>query len=274
MEIDMTAEATGQLATDLFSVRGKVALVTGGSRGIGLMIARGLVESGVRVYISSRKAQVCDEVAQELSALGECVSLPADVGEEAGARGLAAALREREEKLHILVNNAGATWGAPLEDYPDSAFDKLWAVNVKVPFRLTTELLPVLRAAATPHDPARVINIGSVDGYTVSRTENYAYGPTKAAIHQMTRQLAARLTDDNITVNAVAPGPFESKMMAYVLDDPESRKAVEQRVPLGRIGAPADAAGATIFLCSRAGAYITGAVLPLDGGISSLGRRS
>jgi NAD(P)-dependent dehydrogenase (short-subunit alcohol dehydrogenase family) len=272
MEAQMTTAAIDPLTTDLFSVRGKVALVTGGSRGIGLMIARGLVESGVRVYISSRKAQVCDEVAQELSAAGECVSLPANVGEDAGARGLAAALREREEKLHILVNNAGATWGAPLEDYPESGFDKLWAVNVKGPFRLTTELLPALRAAATPDDPARVINIGSIAGHTAGRGDAWAYGPTKAAIHQLTRHLAARLTDDNITVNAVAPGPFESKMMAYVLDDPEGRKAVEQGIPLGRIGAPADAAGATIFLCSRAGAYLTGAVLPLDGGASSLGR--
>jgi NAD(P)-dependent dehydrogenase (short-subunit alcohol dehydrogenase family) len=274
MENDMTADAIDRPVTDLFSVRGKVALVTGGSRGIGLMIARGLVEAGGRVYISSRKAQVCDEVAQELSAVGECVSLPADVGDDAGARGLAAALREREEKLHILVNNAGATWGAPLEDYPESAFDKLWAVNVKGPFRRTTELLPVLRAAATPDDPARVVNIGSIAGHTAGRGDAWAYGPSKAAIHQLTRHLAARLTDDNITVNAIAPGPFESKMMAYLLDDSEGRKAVERGVPLGRIGAPADAAGATIFLCSRAGAYITGAVLPLDGGASSLGRRS
>jgi NAD(P)-dependent dehydrogenase (short-subunit alcohol dehydrogenase family) len=266
---DQAALAVRQ-AKDLFGLVGKTALVTGGSRGLGLMIAEGLVRAGVRVYISSRKAEVCASVAVELSKMGECISVPEDLATDAGARRLARTIRERESALYILVNNAGATWGAPLEDYPESAFDKLWATNVKAPFRLTTELLPVLRAAATADDPARVVNIGSVGATNVSSAGNaFAYGQTKAALHHMTRQLAHQLSKAPITVNALAPGPFESKMMAYVLDVPERRREVEEGIPLGRIGRPADIAGATIFLCSRAGAFLTGAILPIDGGLSS-----
>ncbi|MFG1842937.1 glucose 1-dehydrogenase [Micromonospora sp. NPDC049175] len=257
--------------TQLFSVEGKTVLVTGGSRGIGLMIAQGFVRAGAHVIISSRKADVCEAVAKELSAEGRCEAIPADLSDDAGAEALAAAVRERFDRLDVLVNNAGATWGAPLETYPEAAFDKLWAVNVKAVFRLTTALLPALRAAASADDPARVINIGSIDGIRVPFMEVYAYSATKAAVHMITRSLAHQLAAEQITVNAIAPGPFESKMMAFALDDPASRAAIEQQVPLGRIGRPEDMAGTAIYLSSRAGAYLTGAVIPVDGGITTHG---
>jgi NAD(P)-dependent dehydrogenase (short-subunit alcohol dehydrogenase family) len=252
-------------AQGLFSIEGKVALVTGGSRGIGLMIARGFVEAGAKVYISSRKAEVCDDVAAELSKVGTCISVPADVATEADCNALAARVAEDTERLHILVNNAGATWGAPLAEYPDSAWDKLYATNVKAPFFLTRALLPQLESAATADDPARVINIGSIDGLQVPIMETYAYSSTKAAIHQQTRHLAAQLGRKHITVNAIAPGPFESKMMAETLRN--FGESIAKSSPLGRIGRPDDMAGAAIFLASRAGAYVTGAVIPVDGGI-------
>jgi NAD(P)-dependent dehydrogenase (short-subunit alcohol dehydrogenase family) len=254
------------VVSTLFSVEGKVALVTGGSRGIGLMIARGYVEHGARVYISSRKREVCDEVAAELAQLGTCVSLPADVSTDAEARRLAAELAAREPKLHILVNNAGANWGAPLADYPDSAWDKVLALNVKSVFNLTRACLPLLEAAASPDDPARVINIGSIDGLRVPVLETYAYSSSKAAVHHLTRVLAVQLAPKHITVNAVAPGPFESKMMAETLR--RFGDAIKATCPLGRIGAPEDMAGVAIYLASRAGAYVTGTVIPVDGGIT------
>jgi NAD(P)-dependent dehydrogenase (short-subunit alcohol dehydrogenase family) len=254
------------MVTDLFSVRGKVALVTGGSRGIGLMIARGFVEHGAKVYISSRKKDVGDRVAAELSAAGTCVSLAADLSTEAEAKRLAAEVAEREPALHILVNNAGANWGAPLAEYPDAAWDKVLALNVKAAFHLTRALLPQLEHAATPGDPARVINTGSIDGIIVPLLETYAYSASKAAIHHLTRVLARRLAP-KITVNAIAPGPFESKMMAETLE--RFREAIVASCPLGRIGEPEDMAGIAIFLASRAGAYLTGTVIPVDGGISA-----
>jgi NAD(P)-dependent dehydrogenase (short-subunit alcohol dehydrogenase family) len=252
---------------DLFSIDGKAALVTGGSRGIGLMIARGFVEAGARVYISSRKADVCDRVAKELSAHGTCVSLPADLATEAEARRLAGEIAAREPALHILVNNAGANWGAPLAEYPDSAWDKVLALNVKAVFHLTRALLPQLEKAAKPGDPARVINIGSIDGLQAPVLETYAYSASKAAVHQLTRALAHQLASRGVTVNAIAPGPFESKMMHETLE--RFRDVIVAGCPLGRIGEPEDMAGAAIYLASRAGAYLTGAVIPVDGGITT-----
>ena len=253
---------------DLFSVQGKTAVVTGGSRGIGYMIAEGLVRGGARVIISARKAQACDEAAARLSEFGSCESVPADLSTPEGARGFAAAVRERVGELNILVNNAGASWGAPVEDFPDSGWDKVLDTNVKSIWWLSVGLLEQLRTAARPGDPARVINIGSIDGLRVPSMDNYSYSASKAAVHMLTRHLARRFAGDGITVNAIAPGPFESKMTAFFLSTPEQREAVGANVPLGRIGEPDDVAGTTIFLASRAGAYLTGTVIPLDGGIT------
>lgn len=255
----------------LFSLDGKVAVVTGGSRGIGRMIAEGLVRAGVRVYISSRKADACDATAAELSAWGECHSVPADLSRRDGVDALAAAVAERESAVHLLVNNAGATWGAPMTDYPDSAWDKVLSTNVKAPFDLTVAMLPLLRAAASADDPARVVNIGSIDGIRVPETDNFAYSASKAAVHMVTRQMAHHLVGEHITVNAIAPGPFPSKMMAFVLDAEGGEELVSSAVPMGRIGRPEDMAGAVIFLASRAGSYLTGAVIPVDGGLSTHG---
>jgi len=252
---------------DLFSVAGKVVLVTGGSRGIGLMIARGFVEGGARVYISARKAEACDAAAAELSKLGTCNSIPADVAEPAEVERLAAEVAAREPALHVLVNNAGANWGAPMAEFPDSAWDKVLAVNVKAVFNLTRALLPQLEKAATAADPARVINIGSIDGLQVPDLETYSYSASKAAVHHLTRVLAKKLAPKKITVNAVAPGPFESKMMAQTLKN--FGKYIVESCPLKRIGEPEDMAGVAIYLASRAGAYVTGAVIPVDGGIAT-----
>ena len=250
--------------SDLFSIEGKTAVVTGGSRGIGLMIAQGFVEAGAKVYISSRKKEVCDEVAEELSKSGQCISAPADLSTEDGAIQLASQVSDSESKLDILVNNAGAAWGAPIAEYPDSGFDKVMNLNVKGIFHCTKHFLPLLEAAATPEDPARVINIGSIDGIRVPLMENYAYSASKAGVHMLTRHLAHHLVDKNITINAIAPGPFPSKMTKFIFEMGE--EAVASQVPLKRVGRPDDMAGAAIFLASRAGSYLTGAVIPVDGG--------
>lgn len=251
---------------DLFSIQGKVALVTGGSRGIGYMIAQGFVEAGAKVYISARKAEACNAAAAELSRLGTCISIPGDVGTEAGARAIAETLSAREPKLHILVNNAGANWGAPMESFPDEAFDKVMNTNVKGVFHLTRFLAPQLNAAAEPGDPARVINIGSIDGLQAPALDTYAYSASKAAVHQLTRVLAQKLAP-KVTVNAIAPGPFESKMMHETLQ--RFGESIIASAPMKRLGEPEDMAGAAIFLSSRAGAYVTGSVLAVDGGIST-----
>ena len=250
---------------ELFSIKGKVALVTGGSRGIGLMIARGYTEAGAKVYISSRKKEVCDAVAAQLSEIGECMSLPADLSTTEGCKHLADELAGRESLLHILVNNAGAAWGAALDEYPEEGWDKVMDTNIKGVFFLTQHLLPLLERAARPGDPARVINIGSIDGIKVPFVENYAYGPSKAAVHHLTRVLAVKLGARGISVNAIAPGPFPSQMTRWLLE--QHRKEFEAACPLGRIGEPADMAGAAIYLASRAGAYVNGVVIPVDGGI-------
>jgi NAD(P)-dependent dehydrogenase (short-subunit alcohol dehydrogenase family) len=252
-------------ASDLFSIAGKTALVTGGSRGIGLMIARGFVEAGAKVYISSRKAEVCEQVAADLSQVGECVALPANLSTEDECRRLADEVAAREDQLHILVNNAGATWGAPMADFDEAAWERVLALNVKGVFHLTKFLRPLLEKAGTDEDPGRVINIGSIDGIHVPALETYSYSASKAAVHQLTRHLARHMAP-RVTVNAIAPGPFESKMMAATLD--AFGEQIAASVPRKRIGRPDDMAGTAIFLASRAGAYLTGAVIPVDGGLT------
>ena len=252
---------------DLFGVKGKVGVVTGGSRGIGFMIAETLVDNGVRVYITARKAEACDAAAEALARRGECISIPADMTDLEEVHRFAGMIGEREDRLDILVNNAGATWGAPIDEFPESGFDKVMDVNVKAPFFLTQALLPQLRTSGTAEDPARVIMIGSIDGIAVSSTDNFPYGDSKAGVHMLARHLSSTLVGEHITVNAIAPGPFESKMMAFVLDDPAARAAIEAGVPRGRIGSPEDIGGTVIFLSSRAGAYLTGTVIPVDGGL-------
>jgi len=253
--------------SELFSIDGKTALVTGGSRGIGLMIATGFVEAGAKVYVSSRKADVCEEVAAELSKIGECVAIPADLSSEQACRDLAAEVTSQSGgDLDILVNNAGATWGAPLDEFDDAAWDRTLNLNVKGVFHLTKFLRPALEASSDRRDdPARVINIGSIDGLRTPIMETYSYSASKAAVHMLTRHLAKRLAP-KITVNAVAPGPFESKMMAATLK--AAGDQLTASVPLRRIGRPDDMAGVAQFLASRAGAYLTGAIIPVDGGIS------
>jgi NAD(P)-dependent dehydrogenase (short-subunit alcohol dehydrogenase family) len=231
------------------------------------MIAAGLVDAGAKVYIASRKREVCDATAAELSARGTCIALAADLSSEAGCLALAGEVLAAESALHVLVNNSGATWGAPLEEFPDAAWDRSFDLNVRGVFNLTRALLPALRAAGTADDPARVINIGSIDGLHVPVLETYAYGASKAALHHLTRVLARRLGPDHVTVNAIAPGPFESHMMKATLEAAGDQLAASS--PLGRIGRPDDMAGAAIFLASRAGAYLTGAVIPVDGGIAT-----
>ena len=250
----------------LFSIDGKTALVTGGSRGIGKMIATGFVEAGAKVYIAARKHAASEETAAELSKIGDCIALEADLSSEEGCRALATEIQNREDKLDILVNNAGATWAVPIEEFGDAAWDRALNVNVKGVFHMTRFLLPELRAAARPEDPARVINIGSIDGLRVPRMDTYSYSASKAAVHMLTRHLASKLAPD-ITVNAIAPGPFESKMMAETLRTFGDQIAAS--APLRRIGRPDDMAGTAIFLASRAGSYLTGVVIPVDGGIST-----
>ena len=251
----------------LFSLSGKVALVTGGSRGIGLMIAEGLLRAGATVYISSRKEQTCNDIAQKLSNLGPCIALPADVSTIEGRATLITSLEKKTKPLNILVNNAGASWGAPYETYPESAFEKLFALNVSAAFFLTRDLTPLLQQTAVSADPARVINIGSMDGLHVPqliKTGTFAYSASKAAVHHLTKTLAVELGPKHITVNAIAPGFFKSKMTAEVLK--QHGDEIVDACPLGRIGQPEEMAGIAIYLASRAGAYTNGAVIQVDGG--------
>ncbi|WP_207892032.1 SDR family oxidoreductase [Streptacidiphilus pinicola] len=253
--------------SDLFSVAGRTALVTGGTRGIGLMIARGLVQAGAKVYVSSRKAEACEAAAAELKQYGEALALPADVSQESEIARVAEELAGREPRLDILVNNAGATWGAPLDEFPASGWDKVMDLNLRSPFLLTQALLPLLRAAGTADSPARILNVGSIDGLHVSPLPTYSYAASKAGLHHLTRVLAKELGPQHITVNAIAPGPFESKMMAATLAAVGDQIAAH--APLRRIGRPDDMTGVAVYLCSRAGSYVTGAVIPVDGGIGT-----
>ncbi len=250
---------------NLFAVKDKVALVTGGSRGIGKMIAQAYVENGMRVYIASRKKEACDATAEELSEFGFCKSVPADVTSAEGRGALVSTITEQEESLDVLVNNAGASWGASFESYPEKGYDKVVDVNLKAPFFLTQQFIPLLARNSSTLNPSRVINVGSIDGLRVAGTANFAYGPSKAAIHHLTKNLAVVLGGKGITVNAVAPGPFESKMTEELLKHFEDH--INKSCPLGRIGAPEDMAGVALYLASAASAYVNGAVIPVDGGI-------
>ena len=250
---------------NLFSLKGRVALVTGGSRGIGKMIARGFLESGAKVYISSRKADACDATAGELSAYGPCIPLPQDVSTVAGCQALAAKVEDAEGKLDILVNNAGAAWGAAFDEFPEHGWDKVMDLNVKSPFFLTQALRGALMKAATAERPAKVINIASIDGIRLNPWETYSYHASKASLLYLTRRMAARLIKDHIVVTAIAPGPFASEMNKMARDHAD---AVAARTPAGRIGRDEDMAGTAIFLASRAGDYVCGDSIAVDGGIA------
>ena len=253
----------------LFSLQDKVALITGGSRGIGMMIAQGFLQAGAKVYITARKKAACVEAAKELSAYGPCIAIASDVATAAGRAELLKAFGKMEDKLHILVNNAGAAWGEPFETYPVEAFDKLLNLNVSAVFAMTRDFFPFLEKAATREDPARVINIGSMDGLhipTVSRVETFAYTSSKAAVHHLTRHLAVTLGPRYITVNAIAPGFYPSKMTDFVFDN--YQKDLEENSLLKRVGKPEEMAAVAIYLCSKGGSYTNGAVIPVDGGTS------
>lgn len=257
---------------NLFSIEGKVALVTGGSRGIGEMIAAGFLANGAKVYISSRKAEVCDATAQRLQDEygGTCISVPADLSNLDGITALSNAISQ-QDSLDILVNNAGASWGEPIDEYSEKGWDKVMDTNVKGVFFLTQKLLPLLRKSGTAEDPSRVINIGSIDGIKTGLFDAFSYGPSKAALHHLTRVLAASLVRENIIVNAIAPGPFPTWMLSTGVggggDIDIDWSEVGNSNPRGRVGTPEDIAGLAIFLSSRAGAYTVGQTITCDGGV-------
>jgi len=260
---------------NLFTVRGRTALVTGGSRGIGAMIARGLVLDGAYVVITSRNEERCRATAEAMNAAvdnagstGRCTAVSSDLSSVDGVAALVAWLNEHLESIDILVNNAGATWGAPLEQFPLTGWTKVLNTNLVAPFYLTAGLLPLLRKAADPERPARIVNIGSVDALITPHWENFSYSASKAGLHMLTRQLAKHVAPDHITVNTIAPGPILTDMLGHVAADPEIEAKMLDRVPLGRYGHAADLVGAVRFLASPAGSYLTGAVIPLDGGMS------
>lgn len=249
---------------DMFDLTGKVAVVTGGSRGIGKMIAAEFVRRGVRTYITARKAEACDETATELSEFGECISLPYDLSGMDGIEAFVGEIAGREEKLDILINNAGAAWGAPFDEFPEAGWDKVMDLNVKSLFFLTQKLAPLLRASASAEQPAKVVNIASIDGLHNARIETYSYSASKAAVIHLTRRMAKRLVEDHINVNAIAPGAFASNMNVWTRDNPDE---VATRIPAKRVGTPDDMAGTAVFMCSRAGDYLVGITIPVDGGV-------
>ncbi|WP_103353806.1 SDR family oxidoreductase [Amycolatopsis sp. CA-128772] len=253
--------------TGLFDLSGKHALVTGGTKGIGLMIARGLLQAGARVVVSSRSAEACAEAQQLLSEFGAVQAIPADLSSHDECRRLADLVAAGSESVDILVNNAGAMWREPLETFPDEAWDTVLDLNLKAPFWLVQALLPALRKAGTADDPARIINIGSIAAIHVAESPNYSYAGSKAALHQLTRVLARELGPQHVTVNAVAPGPFPSQMMASTLE--AVGDTIAAKAPLRRLGRDDDMAGIAVFLAGRAGAYLTGTIIPVDGGIAT-----
>lgn len=248
----------------LFDLSGKVAFVTGGSRGIGFMIARGYCERGVKVYISSRKADVCASAAEELNKVGQCIALPADLSRVEEIERVVLELGKLESKVDILVNNAGATWGGSIDEFPEVGWDKVMDLNVKGVFFLTQKLLPLLLKSGTAEDPARVINIGSIDGMHTSKFTNFSYSPSKAAVHHLTRMLATHLASRHILVNAIAPGPFATEMMEPMMET--MGEEIISSVPVKRMGQADDAAGMAVFLAAKASCFVNGAVIPLDGG--------
>ncbi|MDP3847327.1 MAG: SDR family oxidoreductase [Pseudomonas sp.] len=249
-----------------FSLQGRTALVTGGTRGIGKMIARGFLEAGARVFICARNAQSCAEVAAELAALGDCQWIAADLSTEEGARALAIELAGKIDQLDILVNNAGTTWGAPLESYPVKGWEKVMQLNVTSVFSCIQQLLPLLRKAGSSQSPARVINIGSVAGISAMSEQAYAYGPSKAALHQLSRMLAKELVSQQINVNVIAPGRFPSKMTQFIAQDAAALAEDTAHIPMQRWGREDEMSALAVSLASTAGAYITGAIIPIDGG--------
>ena len=251
---------------DLFKVSGKVAVVTGGSTGIGAMIARGFVENGVKTYITARKQPQLDETAAELNQIGECIAIQSDLSSMEGLNAFADAVLAREDKLDILINNAGATWGAPVDEFPESGWDKVMNLNVKSIFFLTQRFLPALRAAGTKEDPARVINISSINGITHPHMPNYSYSASKSAVIQLTRHMAADLGPENININGIAPGFFPSKMTKHLLAEVPEETEVSG-APVAGLGEPEDAAGTAIYLCSRASNYLCGHTIVMDGGV-------
>ena len=253
----------------LFDIRGKVAVVTGGSSGIGAMMARGLIENGVKVYITARKEERLMAKAAELSELGECIGIPADLSKIEGIEALVAAISEREEKIDILINNAGANWSASIEDFPEKGWDKVMDINIKSIFFTTQKFLPLLKASGTADDPARVINIASINGIRNSGMPTYAYTASKSGVINLTEHLATDLASHNINVNAIAPGFFPSNMTKQIVENDGMTKMAISQIPRGRMGAPEDIAGTALYLCSRASSWMIGQALVLDGGMIS-----
>ena len=253
----------------LFGVRGKVAVVTGGTRGIGLMIAEGLLRAGAKVYISSRKEDACKNAESQLSAYGECIAIPSDLSNLEGCEGLAAEIAAREQRLDILVNNAGLTWNEDVDQFPEKGWDRVVDLDMKGPFFLTQKLLPLLRRAASPEGRASVINVTSVNGLRTGPLRNYSYAAAKAGLGQLSAQLARDLTHDHINVNAIAPGAFKSKMTGPLYATEEVERETLKMLPMGRWGSMENAAGLVIFLSSQAGSFITGQHIPFDGGGST-----